>query len=61
MMKTCAVCGKAFDPERPPATPAEEAGAFMARELWADAGELCPECLANRGTLGMMYCRELFG
>lgn len=61
MMTTCAVCGKAFDPERPPATPAEEAGAFMARELWADAGELCPECLANRGTLGMMYCRELFG
>jgi hypothetical protein len=33
----------------------------MARELWDDAGELCPECLANRGTLGMMYCRELFG
>ncbi|MDY0269892.1 hypothetical protein [Trichloromonas sp.] len=60
MMKICAVCGKEFDPDRPPETPAEEAGAFMARELWDDVGELCPECLANRGTLGMMYCRELF-
>lgn len=60
MMKTCAVCGKEYDPELHPETPAEEAGAFMARELWDDAGELCPACLANRGVLGMMYCRELF-
>jgi len=57
-MKICKICGKSFDPEEPLDDPAQEAGAFLARELWGDAGELCPRCLANRGTLGMMYCRE---
>ena len=61
MMKTCSVCMKEFDPDRRPATPAEEAGLFLARELYGDAGELCPACLANRGQLGMMYCREFSG
>jgi hypothetical protein len=60
MIKVCSVCGKDYDSELQPATPGEEAGAFMAQELWTDAGELCPSCLANRGTLGMMYCQELF-
>ncbi len=60
MKKVCTVCHKEYDPEQRPATPAEEAGAFMSSELWDDAGELCPACLANRGTLGMMYCQELF-
>ena len=58
MMKICKICGKSFDPEEPLDDPAQEAGAFLARELWGDAGDLCPRCLANRGTLGMMYCRE---
>lgn len=57
-MTICKVCKKPFDPDQPPADAAQEAGAFLARELWHDAGELCPTCLANRGTLGMMYCRE---
>jgi hypothetical protein len=60
MKKICTVCHKEYDPGQQPSSPAEEAGAFMARELWDDAGDLCPACLANRGTLGMMYCRELF-
>jgi hypothetical protein len=60
-MKECKVCGKSFDPEAPASDPAEEAGAFLARELYEDAGELCPGCLASRGTLGMMYCREFYG
>jgi rubredoxin len=59
MVKACKICGKSFDPEQPPGDPSQEAGAFLARELWQDAGELCPVCLASRGTLGMMYCREL--
>ena len=59
MVKSCKICGKTFDPDQPLNDPAQEAGAFMARELWQDAGELCPTCLANRGVLGMMYCREL--
>lgn len=60
-MKDCAVCGDTFDPEAPIRDPAVDAGAFMAREIFADAGALCPKCLASRGVLGMMYCRELDG
>jgi len=57
-MKTCSVCGKPFDPAQPPTEPAEQAGAFMARELYGDTGELCLPCLASRGRLGMMYLHE---
>jgi len=60
-MKRCSVCDREFDPQAPLADPAAEAGAFMARELFADAGALCPSCLASRGMLGLMYCRELDG
>jgi hypothetical protein len=58
-MKSCSVCNKEFDPTHIPSTPAEETGAFMAKEMWQDAGDLCPACLAARGVLGMMYCREM--
>jgi len=58
-VRVCAVCGREFDPAAVVADPAVEAGAFMARELYADAGELCSTCLASRGVLGMMYCRDL--
>ena len=53
-MKTCAVCGGEFTPgqER---TPYEEAGEWLAAELWNDAGTLCPQCLDNRAKLAMMY------
>ncbi|CAG0995660.1 hypothetical protein GEOBC_02628 [Geobacteraceae bacterium] len=53
-MKTCAVCGGVFTPghER---TPYEEAGEWLAAELWNDAGTLCPQCLDNRAKLAMMY------
>ena len=54
-MKNCALCRRRFDPEQPPADPAQEAGAFLAREVYGDAGELCPDCLASRGRLAMMY------
>ncbi len=60
-MAVCTVCKKPFDPSQAPLTPAQEAGAFMAKELWGDEGQLCPSCLENRGTLGMMYCREISG
>lgn len=58
-MKECSVCKKAFDPETVSDEPAVQAGEFLARQLWDDEGTLCPRCLANRGVLGMMYCREL--
>jgi len=57
-MKTCSVCKKKFDPDRQPSDPAEQAGLFLARELYDDAEQLCLQCLANRGRLGMMYLRE---
>lgn len=57
-MKTCSVCGQPFDPAQQPTDPAEEAGVFLAKELYGDAGSLCLPCLANRGRLGMMYLRE---
>jgi hypothetical protein len=59
IVKICSVCKQEFDPNQIPGTPAEEAGAFMAKEMWQDAGDLCPACLAARGVLGMMYCREM--
>ncbi len=57
-MKTCKVCNQAFDEEAEAENPAEQMGAFLASEMYADAGELCPKCLANRGQLAMMYLRE---
>lgn len=60
-MKDCSVCGQAFDPEQKPTTPDQEAGAFLAAELYQDVGQLCPACLASRGKLGMMYCTEFYG
>jgi len=59
-MKRCVVCGRDFNPDDAPASAAEEAGKIMAAELFGDVGDLCPTCLAGRGTLGMMYCREFF-
>lgn len=60
-MRPCRLCGKIFDPEASPATPAEEAGSILARELYNDVGELCPLCLDNRGRLAMMYGTEFHG
>jgi hypothetical protein len=60
-MTNCSVCGQSFDPEAKPATPDQEAGAFLAAELYQDTGRLCLTCLGNRGKLGMMYCTEFYG
>ncbi len=57
-MKDCRLCQTPFDPAAPVTDPAVEAGLFLAREFYGDGGELCHECLASRGRLGMMYCRE---
>ncbi|TYO98998.1 hypothetical protein EDC39_104122 [Geothermobacter ehrlichii] len=57
-MKTCAVCGERFHETAEATDPAAEMGAFLAREVYADAGRLCLKCLANRGRLALMYMRE---
>lgn len=56
-MKVCSICGAAFE-ECAAQSPFVEAGAWLAGELWHDAGELCPRCLENRGELAMMYLPE---
>jgi hypothetical protein len=57
-VKACRLCNSSFDPTLPVTDPAVEAGLFLAREFYGDGTELCQECLASRGRLGMMYCRE---
>ena len=59
-MKTCRLCGKAFDPTRELHAPAELAGQLLAEREYGDAGELCPDCLASRGRLAMMYRTDCF-
>ena len=56
-MKTCTICGEEFEPAEVLSEFAQ-AGAWLAEEVWRDAGELCPRCLENRGMLAMMYCHE---
>lgn len=58
-MKTCSVCKKEFNPDEKRTEPAVEMGAFLGENVLKDGEELCPVCLANRGMLGMMYCRNL--
>jgi len=57
-MANCRVCGAEFDPQQPPSTPAQETGAFLAKEMYGDDGVLCLQCLQSRGELAMMYMRE---
>ena len=58
-MKSCSICGEGFD-ETAPRSLYAEAGEWLARELFQDAGELCPGCLENRARLAMMYCQEIY-
>lgn len=54
-MIPCKHCGKEFDPENLPDDAAVLAGQILAEERFDDAGEVCANCLANRGRLAMMY------
>ncbi len=61
MLRDCLLCQKTFDPERPLTEPAQIAGQLLAEEDYGDSGELCPDCLASRGRLAMMYRSDCFG
>lgn len=52
--KICTVCGMEFVPGEERSL-YEEAGEWLAAELWNDAGAICPQCLDNRAKLAMMY------
>ncbi|MCK4620616.1 MAG: hypothetical protein KAT62_00230 [Desulfuromonadales bacterium] len=59
-MKECLICQKEFDPSLPLTDPAQIAGQLLAEEDYGDAGKLCPDCLASRGRLAMMYRSDCF-
>jgi hypothetical protein len=54
------MCLKEFDPEQILTDPAQLAGQMLAKEDYRDEGELCPDCLASRGRLAMMYRSDCF-
>lgn len=58
-MKQCSICGAAFDETIKHDSVFLEAGAWLAEEVWRDAGELCPQCLENRARLAMMYAHDI--
>lgn len=35
-----------------------QAGELLAEDVWNDSGELCNQCLENRGKLAMMYLHD---
>ena len=59
-MKECLLCKKDFDPRQPITEPAQIAGQLLAESDYGDAGKLCPDCLASRGRLAMMYRSDCF-
>ena len=54
-MTPCRHCGEKFDPENLPDDASVQAGLILAAERYDDAGQVCANCLANRGRLSMMY------
>ncbi len=58
-MKQCSICGGEFDETEKVNSVFHEAGAWLAEEVWQDAGELCPQCLENRAQLAMMYAHDI--
>ena len=59
-MKDCLLCKKPFDPDQPLTEPAQIAGQLLAEQDYGDAGLLCSDCLASRGSLAMMYRSDCY-
>jgi len=59
-MSECRLCKKGFNPDQLLTDPAEIAGQHLAEQDYGDSGQLCPECLASRGRLAMMYRSDCF-
>lgn len=53
---SCKLCGKPVAEEQ--SSPFAEAGEWLSDDLWKDSGELCRQCLENRGRLAMMYLHD---
>lgn len=50
------LCGKIVDEEN--SSLFAEAGEWLSEAVWKDSGELCNQCLDNRGRLAMMYLHD---
>jgi len=57
-MKQCSICSAEFDEHANATSVFQEAGAWLAEEVWQDGGELCPRCLESRAQLAMMYAHD---
>lgn len=60
-MKNCSVCGVSFDENDAKSSVYQDAGEWLAEEIWQDSGDLCPNCLESRAKLALMYCHDLDG
>lgn len=54
--KQCTLCGKVVEKEKDSLF--AHAGDWLSEAVWKDSGELCNQCLENRGRLAMMYLHE---
>jgi len=54
--KMCTLCGKAVEKEK--SSLFAVAGEWLSEDVWKDNGELCNQCLENRGRLAMMYLHD---
>ena len=54
--KRCALCGKPVEAEK--SSLFAHAGEWLSQDVWNDSGELCNQCLENRGRLAMMYLHD---
>lgn len=54
--KKCRLCGELI--ENAEKNLLAEAGEWLAEEIWNDNGEMCNQCLENRGRLAMMYLHD---
>jgi hypothetical protein len=55
--KKCTFCGSDID-NSDELSPFAEAGEWLAVDVWQDNGDLCRQCLENRGRLAMMYMHD---
>ncbi len=55
--KQCSLCGKLKNNGEIKSIFAT-AGEWLAEDTWNDCGELCNQCLENRGRLAMMYMHD---
>ena len=54
--KGCTLCGKTVEAEKDSLFAG--AGEWLSEAVWKDSGELCNQCLENRGRLAMMYLHD---